>query len=144
MTISAHHYGYDTRPVHNIFVPHNPHTPSELSAMAYQGLLRPQFGPYYVANTIPDTPAQRAKSVQLIGQQMIEGPWTAIHFTAAWIHLGGQAPENFEASTRQPQRSRRKRRIMPALLQHDNFSQRNDIADDDLIVIGGVVVTSID
>lgn len=144
MTISTNHSRHDARHVHNLFVPHEPHTPSELSAMAFQGLLRAQFGPYYVAKNIPDTPAQRAKSVQLIGEQLIDGPWIAIHFTAAWIHLGGQAPENFEAATRKPQRSRRNRKIMPALLQHENYSQRNDITDENLVVIGGVVVTSIE
>lgn len=127
---------------YDLYVPHNPYTASELSAMAYQGVLRPQFGPYYVDNGLPDTPSQRAKSVRMVGEQLIEGSWTATLLTAAWIHLGGQAPEMFEAATAVAHRGKSRSTVMPTALRHCDYLGDDSIHEDDLRVIGGVVVTS--
>ena len=127
---------------YNLYVPGNPYTASELSAMSYQGLLRPQFGPYYVAADLPDTASQRAKSVKMAAEQLIEGNWTATLLTAAWIYLGGQAPEMFEAATAKQHRGMSRAKIMPTTLRHCDYLQREDLSDHDLRVIGGVVVTS--
>lgn len=129
---------------YNLYVPYDPYSPSELSAMAYHGVLRPQFGPYYVDVTTPDTAAQRAKSVRMAGEQLIEDDWTATMLTAAWVHLGGQAPEMFEAGTAKYQRARLRSQIIPTAFRHIDYLQRPDLADDDLLVIGGVIVTSIE
>lgn len=129
---------------YNLYVPHEPYSPSELSAMAYHGVLRSQFGPYYVDTDVPDTAAQRAKAVRMAGEQLIEGDWTATLLTAAWIHLGGQAPEMLEAGTATYQRTRLRSRIIPTALRHIDYLQRPDVADEDLLIIGGIVVTSID
>lgn len=127
---------------HDFYVPGNPYTASELSAMAYQGLLRPQFGSSYVAADIPDTASQRAKSVRLTADRLIEGSWTATLLTAAWIYLGGQAPEVFEAATAQQHRGLSRATIIPTTLRHCDYLERVDIRDEDLRVIGGIVVTS--
>lgn len=129
---------------YNLYVPYEPYTPSELSAMAYHGVIRPQFGPYYVDQEVPDTPAQRAKAVRMAGEQLIIGEWTANLLTAAWIHLGGQAPEMLEAGTATHQRTRLHSRIVPTACRQMDYLQRHDIADDDLLIIGGVVVTNIE
>lgn len=129
---------------HNVYVPHDPYSPSELSAMAYHGVLRSQFGPYYVDMGTPDTAAQRAKGVKTAGEQLIVGNWTATLLTAAWIHLGGQAPEMFEAATAVYQRTRLRSKIIPTAFRHIDYMQRSDVMDEDLLVVGGVVVTSIE
>lgn len=129
---------------YNLYVPYDPYSPSELSAMAYHGVLRPQFGPYYVDQDVPDTAAQRAKSVRTAGEQLIVGEWTANLLTAAWIHLGGQAPEMLEAGTTTHQRTRLRSRIVPTALRQMDYLDRSDVADDDLLVIGGIVVTNIE
>lgn len=110
--------------------------------MSYQGMLRPQFGPYYVDTHLPDTPSQRAKSVKMVAEQFIEGSWTATLLTAAWIYLGGQAPEMFEAATAEQHRGKSRAKIIPATLRHCDYLQRKDLDDQELRVIGGVVVTS--
>lgn len=112
--------------------------------MAYHGVLRSQFGPYYVDVATSDTAAQRAKGVRLAGEQLIEGDWTATMLTAAWIHLGGQAPEMFEAGTAKYQRGRLRSSIIPSAFRHIDYMQRSDIADEDLLMIGGIVVTSME
>ena len=127
---------------YDLYVPYDPFSPSELSAMTYHGLLRPQFGPYYVDVTTPDTPAQRAKAVRLAGERLVDGDWTATMLTAAWIHLGGQAPEMFEASTANYQGTRSRSKIIPTAFRNIDYLQRSDIVDKDLLVIGGTVVTS--
>lgn len=129
---------------YNLYVPHDPYSPSELSAMAYHGVLRPQFGPYYIDVTTPETAAQRAKGVRMAGEQLISGDWTATLLTAAWIHLGGQAPEMFEAGTATYQRARFSSRIIPTAFRHMDYMQQADLPDEDLLVIGGIVVTSIE
>lgn len=129
---------------YNLYVPDEPFSQSELSAMAYHGLLRPQFGPYYADTTTPDTPAQRAKAVRLAGEQLVNGDWTATMLTAAWIHMGGQAPEMFEASTALYQGTRSGSKIIPTAFRHNDYLQRSDIVDKDLLVIGGIVVTSVE
>lgn len=80
----------------------------------------------------------------MAGEQLIEGHWTATMLTAAWIHLGGQAPEMFEASTATYQRARLGSRIIPTAFRHIDYLERADVADEDLLVIGGIVVTSIE
>ena len=127
---------------YNLYVPGNPYTASELSAMSYHGVLRPQFGPYYVDLDLPDTASQRAKSVKMVGDQLIDGSWTATLLTAAWIHLGGQAPEMFEAAAAVSHRVSSRAGVMPAAIRHTDYLQRAEIDDEDLRVIGGVVVTS--
>lgn len=126
---------------YDLYVPRAPYTASELSAMAYHGVLRPQFGPYYVDRDLPDTPAQRAKSVRMVGEQLIDGPWTATLLTAAWIHLGGQAPELFEAATAVAHRGKSRSTLMPTALRHWDYLS-DDTVQEDLRVIGGIVVTS--
>lgn len=110
--------------------------------MAYHGVLRPQFGPYYVDSGLPDTASQRAKSVRMVGEQLIDGSWTATLLTAAWIHLGGQAPEMFEAATAVTQRGKSRSTLMPTALRQCDYLSDASIEEDDLRVIGGVVVTS--
>lgn len=127
---------------YDLYVPRNPYTASELSAMAYHGVLRPQFGPYYVDSGLPDTASQRAKSVRMVGEQLIDGSWTATLLTAAWIHLGGQAPEMFEAATAVTQRGKSRSTLMPTALRQCDYLSDASIEEDDLRVIGGVVVTS--
>ncbi|WP_022870701.1 hypothetical protein [Yaniella halotolerans] len=129
---------------YDLYVPDDPFSPSELSAMAYHGLLRPQFGPYYVDATTPDTAAQRAKAVRYAGEQLIDRDWTATMLTAAWIHLGGLAPEMFEASTATYQKTRSRTKIIPTAFRHIDYMQRSDIAEQDLLVIGGTIVTSLE
>lgn len=129
---------------YDLYVPHEPYSPSELSAMTYHGVLRPQFGPYYVDVTTPDTASQRAKGVRLAGEQLIAGDWTATMLTAAWIHLGGQSPEMFEAATATYQGTRLRSKIIPTAFRHIDYLQRSDIADEDLLVSGGIVVTSLE
>ncbi len=125
---------------YHLYVPHDPFNPSELSAMAYHGMLRPQFGPFYIDIDMPDTASQRAKSVRMVGERIISGSWTATLLTAAWIHLGGQAPELFEAASAASKRQKIRSRIMPAAIRQSNYFQREDVSEDDLQVIGGVVV----
>ena len=125
----------------DLYVPSNPYTASELSAMSYQGVLRPQFGPYYVDSGLPDTAAVRAKSVRMVGEQLIDGSWTATLLTAAWIHLGGQAPEMFEAATAVAHRGKSRSTLIPTALRHSDYLS-DESMQDDLLVIGGVIVTS--
>ena len=127
---------------YSLYVPNDPYTASELSAMSYHGVLRPQFGPYYVDTELPDTSSQRAKSVRMAGEQLIDGSWTATLLTAAWIHLGGQAPEMLEAATAVSHRLIARASIIPAALRHTDYLQRTEIDEEDLRVIGGIVVTS--
>lgn len=127
---------------YGLYVPDNPYTASELSAMSYHKVLRPQFGPYYVDMDLPDTASQRARSVRMVGEQLLEGNWTATLLTAAWIHLGGQTPEMFEAATAVSHRLTARASLMPAALRHTDYLQRSEIGEDDLRVIGGIVVTS--
>lgn len=126
---------------YHLYVPNNPYNASELSAMAYHGILRPQFGPFYVDIDLPDTASQRAKSVRMIGDRIISGDWTATLLTAAWIHLGGQAPELFEAATSPTTRRKVRSRIMPSAIRQSDYLDRAEVSEDDLQVIGGVVVT---
>lgn len=127
---------------HNLYVPGNPYSRSELSAMCFHGVLRPQFGPYYVDATLPDTASQRAKSVRMAAEQLIEGSWTATLLTATWIHLGGIAPEMLEAATAMAHRGAARHRVVSTALRHADYLHRADVRDEDLQVIGGVVVTS--
>lgn len=127
---------------YHLYVPNNPFNASELSAMTYHGMLRPQFGPFYVDIDLPDTASQRAKSVRMVGERLISGSWTATLLTAAWIHLGGQAPEIFEAATASIPRKRRRSRIMPSAIRQSDYLDRAEVSEDDLQVIGGVVVTA--
>lgn len=143
MVISQHEAHFADTNEHNLYVPNDPYTASELSAMAYHGALRPQFGPYYIDIDMPDTAAQRAKSVRLAGQRLLDGKWTATMFTAAWIHLGGQAPELFEAATATQKRPKPGSRLMPMAVRHTDYLQRSQVAEDDLLVIGGIVVTGL-
>lgn len=129
---------------YQLYVPYEPYSPAELSAMAYHGLLRDQFGPYYVDTELPDTTAQRAKAVKMAGEQLVTGEWTARMLTAAWIHLGGQAPEMLEAGTATYQRARLRSRIIPTALRHLDYQHSPDVADEDVLMVGGVMVTSID
>lgn len=110
--------------------------------MAYHGMLRPQFGPYYVDAAVSDTASQRAKSVGLAGDRLVRGEWTATMMTASWIHLGGQAPEMFEAATVTYQKSRLRSRVIPLAFRHIDYLGRDEVSDEDLLVIGGVVVTA--
>lgn len=110
--------------------------------MSYHGMLRPQFGPYYVDVDLPDTAAQRAKSVRMVADRIIDGSWTATLLTAAWIHLGGQPPEMLEAATASSHRGTSRSKLIPTALRHCDYLQREDVGDEDLRVIGGVVVTS--
>ena len=126
---------------YHLYVPNSPYNASELSAMAYHGMLRPQFGPFYVDIDMPDTASQRAKSVRMIGERIISGTWTATLLTAAWIHLGGQAPELFEAATASTTRQRARSRLMPSAIRQSDYFERAEVSEDDLQVIGGVVVT---
>lgn len=128
---------------YNLYVPFEPYSPAELSAMTYQGILRPQFGPYYAHVSVADTSTQRAKSVKMAGDRLIKGDWTAAMLTAAWIHLGGQAPEMLEAETTEYQKSRGRSRLIPLALRHVDYLTREEVAEDDLLVIGGVVVTGL-
>lgn len=109
--------------------------------MAYHGMLRSQFGPFYVDTDMPDTASQRAKSVRMVGERIISGTWTATLLTAAWIHLGGQAPELFEAATASTTRQRARSRLMPSVIRQSDYLERVEVSEDDLQVIGGVVVT---
>lgn len=140
MTISANN---SVTNQYGLYVPYDPFSPAELSAMAYHGILRPQFGPYYVEADLPDHATQRAKAVRMTAEHLITGDWTATLLTAAWIHAGGQAPEMLEAGTADCQKSRSRSGIHPAALRHIDYLQRSELADDDLLVIGGVVVTNI-
>lgn len=141
--VSSHHdLRFSVVNQYNLYVPGNPYTASELSAMAYHGVLRPQFGPYYVDVDLPDTPSQRAKSVRMVADQLIDGSWTATLLTAAWIYLGGQAPEMFEAATATPHRGATRATVMPTAFRHTDYLQRSEIDEEDLRVVGGVVVTS--
>lgn len=126
----------------HLYGPNMPYTASELSAMAYHGMLRPQFGPYYVDVDIPDTAAQRAKSVKLVGDHTIDGDWSATLLTAAWIHTGGQCPELFEATTITSPRMKERSEMMPKMLRHASSWEQSDDDQEDLLVIGGAVVTS--
>jgi len=126
---------------YNLYVPHEPYTPSELSAMAYHGVLRPQFGPYYVDADLPDTASQRAKSVRMAAERLIEGDWTATLLTAAWIYLGGHAPEMLEAATALQHRGASRNRVIPTALRHADYLRHDEIDQEDLRVIGGIVVT---
>jgi len=128
---------------YGLYVPHDPFSPTELSAMAYHGILRAQFGPYYVDADLPDTATQRAKAVRMAAEHIITGDWTATLLTAAWIHTGGQAPEMLEAGTAEYQKSRSQPGVHPMALRHVDYLQRPELAEDDLLVIGGVVVTSV-
>lgn len=110
--------------------------------MAYHGMLRPQFGPYYVDAEVSDTASQRAKSVRLAGDRLVRGEWTATLLTAAWIHIGGQAPEMFEAATVWYQKSPLRSRVIPSAFRHIDYLRREEVSDEDLLVIGGVVVTA--
>ena len=127
---------------YHLYVPNHPFNASELSAMAYHGMLRPQFGPFYVDIDLPDTASQRAKSVRMVGERLLPGNWTATLLTAAWIHLGGQAPEIFEAATASIPRKRRRSMIMPSAIRQSDYLDRAEVSEDDLQVIGGVVVTA--
>ncbi len=142
MTLSHNDAPFSMTNEYHLYVPNNPYNASELSAMAYHGMLRPQFGPFYVDIDLPDTASQRAKSVRMIGERLISGSWTATLLTAAWIHLGGQAPEYFEAATACTTRQRKRSRIMSAAIRQSDYLERPDISDDDLQIIGGVVVTA--
>lgn len=142
MSISHDDAPFSTTNEYHLYVPNNPYNASELSAMAYHGMLRPQFGPFYVDVDRPDTASQRAKSVRLIGERLISGTWTATLLTAAWIHLGGQAPEFFEAATACTTRQRKRSRITPSAIRQSDYLERADVSEDDLQVIGGVVVTA--
>ncbi len=128
---------------YGLYVPHDPFSPNELSAMAYHGVLRAQFGPYYVDADVPDTATQRAKAVRMAAEHVITGDWTATLLTAAWIHAGGQAPEMLEAGTAEYQNSHSRLGVHPAALRHVDYLQRPELEDDDLLVIGGVVVTNV-
>lgn len=138
----------DTQPAmtmtneYHLYLPGNPYTASELSAMAYQGMLRPQFGPYYVDVDQPDTASQRAKSVRMVAEQIIKGSWTATLLTAAWIHLGGQPPEMLEAATATSHRGTSRSKTMSTALRHCDYLGLENVGEEDLRVIGGVVVTS--
>ena len=142
MVTSHHESHFSVVNQYGLYVPDEPYTASELSALSYHGVLRPQFGPYYVDIDCPDTASQRAKSVRMVGEQLLEGNWTATLMTAAWIHLGGQAPEMFEAATATSHRLTARASLMPAALRHLDYLQRFEIDEDDLRVIGGIVVTS--
>lgn len=143
MVILDHNATASAMPTEHLYLPNTPYSASELSAMAYHGLLRPQFGPYYVESGQPDTPVQRAKSVKLVGDHLVDDQWTATLLTAAWIHLGGPAPEFFEAATAAVSRPKQRGQLMPHVLRHTNYLERNDVCDDDLLVVGGVIVTSV-
>lgn len=142
MTTSHNDAPFSITNEYHLYVPNNPYNASELSAMAYHGMLRPQFGPFYVDIDLPDTASQRAKSVRMIGERLISGSWTATLLTAAWIHLGGQAPEFFEAATACTTRQRKRSRIMSSAIRQSDYLERSDISDEDLQIIGGVVVTA--
>src|SRR5699024_12572485 len=75
---------------YGLYVPHDPFSPTELSAMAYHGMLRAQFGRYYVDADLPDTATQRAKAVRMAAEHILTGDWTATLRTAAWIQTGSQ------------------------------------------------------
>ena len=110
--------------------------------MAYHGMLRPQFGPFYVDVDLPDTPSQRAKSVRMIGDRLLSGSWTATLLTAAWIHVGGQAPEFFEAAAPSTTRHTRRSRLMSSAIRQSEYLERPEVSEDDLQVIGGIIVTA--
>lgn len=142
MTITSRPFPVPVTTEHQLYVPGNPYNVSELSAMAFHGMLRPQFGPFYVDVDVPDSASQRAKSVRMVGDHLIGNDWTATLLTAAWIHLGGQAPELFEAATAATTRKHARSRLMPSAIRSVDYLSRAEISDDDLQVIGGVIVTS--
>src|SRR5699024_11662928 len=84
---------------YGLYVPHDPFSPTELSAMAYHRMLRAQFAPYYVDADLLDTATQRANAVRMAAEHIITRDWTATLLTAAWIHNGEQQPEMIKAGT---------------------------------------------
>lgn len=128
---------------HHIYVPYEPYNPAELSAMALQGTLRAQFGPYYVDVTTPDTPSQRAKSVKLLAERLVEGHWIATLRTAAWIHLGGSSPDIFETAIPRPERIRQFSRIMRVTTRDTAEYRDVDALQEHLLMVGGALVTDI-
>lgn len=86
-------------------VPGLPFSAPELRGMELSGLLVHVMGDLYLpadqdapAHPVRDGARIRAAAVRRLAGPVLPGPWVAIGRTAAWVHVGGEAPDVLEAS----------------------------------------------
>jgi hypothetical protein len=92
-------------PQEPFLVPGLPFSAHELRGMELSGLLVHVMGDLYLpaegieaSRTAGDGARTRAAAVLRLAEPVLAGPWVAIGLTAAWVHVGGEAPGVLEAS----------------------------------------------
>ncbi|WGH86855.1 hypothetical protein QDX23_03710 [Auritidibacter ignavus] len=135
------------RAVSRLIHPDAPLSPGELQALQLRGVIREQVGGSFIKTEHPDSVLQRAVAAYCFGANLFTGRWAVSHSTAAWIHLSGPAPADFQAVSGHPRRmSRSKTRGIQVTMRKIEYMQavETSLHHGLILSLGPILFTSVE